>query len=311
MVAVLHRDDAERCGWALIGKLAFHTKPICDVLYITQPNPIHKSTPKLLPRLISLATDRVSLKWKWKFSHAAATTFFCCQQDEKPSHPDWSRKCDFLLHFYLQHIVEYDLLESVRGTLGLVTSFTKRIFQSVFPVSMTLIFNRRLGEHQILIADNEMKFRIFDRNTFEILATFLGPIYDTHVRQLVSFGLVIASRLFGLEFVQFWIFMGSCRANLSSTKTFNIIFHPYFPFFPRPLSHCSTQVSILTDSHQNSSSSRQTKTFASTHCHSMAIHFEVWASSGTQRESESSGSTSGSGVSSPLDTKAIPSPHGG
>lgn len=118
--------------------------------------------------------------------------FIFCRQHEKSSHPDSGGKKMWFtsLHIHLQHIVEYDLLESVKGTLGLVTSFTKRIFQSVFPVSMTLIFNRRLGEHQILIADNEMKFRIFDRNTFEILATFLGPIYDTHVRQLVSFGWV-------------------------------------------------------------------------------------------------------------------------
>lgn len=181
MVAVLNRDDAEPCGWSLIGKLTFHTKPICDVLFISQPNQILKSSPKLLPRLISLAKDRVS----WKVS-----LFIFCRQHEKSSHPDSGEKnvIHFYIHFHLQHIVEYDLLESVKGTLGLVTSFTKRIFQSVFPVSMTLIFNRRLGEHQILIADNEMKFRIFDRNTFEILATFLGPIYDTHVRQLVSFG---------------------------------------------------------------------------------------------------------------------------
>lgn len=58
-------------------------------------------------------------------------------------------------------------------------------------MSMTLIFNRRIGEQQILIADNEMKFRVFDRNTFEILATFLGPIYDTYVRQMVSFVIVL------------------------------------------------------------------------------------------------------------------------
>lgn len=89
----------------------------------------------------------------------------------------------------LQHIVEYDLLESLRGTLGLVTCFTKRIFQSVLPVSMTLVHNRRAGELQILIADNEMKFRVFDRNTFEIVATYLGPIYDTYVGQMVSWKL--------------------------------------------------------------------------------------------------------------------------
>jgi hypothetical protein len=95
----------------------------------------------------------------------------------------------FLLLFTscsLQHIVEYDLLESVKGTVGLVIQFNKRIFQSVIPVSMNLIFNRRIQEDQLLVADNEMKFRIFDRNTFEILATYLGPIYDSHVKEIVS-----------------------------------------------------------------------------------------------------------------------------
>jgi hypothetical protein len=51
---------------------------------------------------------------------------------------------------------------------------------------MNLIFNRRIQEDQLLVADNEMKFRIFDRNTFEILATYLGPIYDSHVKEIVS-----------------------------------------------------------------------------------------------------------------------------
>lgn len=60
-VAVLHRDDAESCGWALVGKLTFHTKPICDVIFIAPADPILKTSPKPLPRLISLAKDRVSL----------------------------------------------------------------------------------------------------------------------------------------------------------------------------------------------------------------------------------------------------------
>jgi hypothetical protein len=59
-VILLHRDDSERSGWMMLGKLKFHTKPICDILFIQQPNPILKSSPKPLPRLISLAEDRVS-----------------------------------------------------------------------------------------------------------------------------------------------------------------------------------------------------------------------------------------------------------
>lgn len=51
---------------------------------------------------------------------------------------------------------------------------------------MTLIHNSSVDEDQLLIADNEMKFKLFDKNTFEILATFLGPIYDSNVQQFVS-----------------------------------------------------------------------------------------------------------------------------
>lgn len=51
---------------------------------------------------------------------------------------------------------------------------------------MTLIHNSKVDEDQLLIADTEMKFKLFDKNTFEILATFLGPIYDSNVQQFVS-----------------------------------------------------------------------------------------------------------------------------
>lgn len=86
----------------------------------------------------------------------------------------------------LQQIVEYDVLESLKESRGLVIAFHKRIFQSALPVSMTLVHNAKLGEDQLLIADTESKFKLFDKNTFEILATFLGPIYDSNVQQFVS-----------------------------------------------------------------------------------------------------------------------------
>jgi hypothetical protein len=87
----------------------------------------------------------------------------------------------------MQQIVEYDLLESMKeNSRNLVITFTKRIYQTAIPTSMTLIYNSRKNEDQILIADSQLKFRIFDKNTFEILATFMGPIYDSYVKQFVS-----------------------------------------------------------------------------------------------------------------------------
>lgn len=53
-------------------------------------------------------------------------------------------------------------------------------------MSMTLVFNSTKGEEQLLIADTKMKFKLFDKNTFEILATFMGPIYDSYVERFVS-----------------------------------------------------------------------------------------------------------------------------
>lgn len=87
----------------------------------------------------------------------------------------------------MQQIVEYDLLESMKeNSRNLVITFTKRIYQTAIPTSMTLIYNSKKNEDQILIADSQLKFRIFDKNTFEILATFMGPIYDSYVKQFVS-----------------------------------------------------------------------------------------------------------------------------
>lgn len=85
-----------------------------------------------------------------------------------------------------QQIVEYDLTESLKESRGLAITFTKRIFQTAVPMSMTLIHNCLKNEDQLLIADDKMKFKLFDKNTFEILATFLGPIYDSYVQQFVS-----------------------------------------------------------------------------------------------------------------------------
>lgn len=69
---------------------------------------------------------------------------------------------------------------------GLVVAFSKRIFQSAVPVAMTLIYSVKKHEEHLLISDTDMKFKLFDKNTFEILYTFLGPLYDSYVMQFVS-----------------------------------------------------------------------------------------------------------------------------
>lgn len=77
-------------------------------------------------------------------------------------------------------------MESLKESRGLAVTFVKRIFQTSLPVSMTLIFSAQRNEELLLVADSKMKFKLFDKNTFEILATFLGPIYDSNVKQFVS-----------------------------------------------------------------------------------------------------------------------------
>lgn len=60
---------------------------------------------------------------------------------------------------------------------------------------MTLIHNSKKNEDQLLIADTKMKFKLFDKNTFEILATFLGPIYDSYVERFVSIYVAAAMQM--------------------------------------------------------------------------------------------------------------------
>lgn len=78
------------------------------------------------------------------------------------------------------------MLESLKKPNRLVVAFSKRIFQASIPVSITLIYNAKKKEEEILIADNEYKLRIYDKNTFEILHSFLGPLYDDVIRHFVS-----------------------------------------------------------------------------------------------------------------------------
>lgn len=171
---VLYHDKLESDGeeWRVLGRVRYHTKAICNVLYISPSTTSSHITiqHKLAPRLISLAQDRV------RFSFYSSLIYVSSQHDAE----------NFLFVTWLQQIVEYDLTESTKESRGLVITFVKRIFQSALPVSMTLIYNVQKRENQLLVADSEMKFKLFDINTFEILATFLGPIYDSYVKQFVS-----------------------------------------------------------------------------------------------------------------------------
>lgn len=128
-------------------------------------------------------------------------------------------------------------MESLKETRGLVITFVKRIFQSAVPVSMTLIHNTTRNEDQLLIADTEMKFKLFDKNTFEILATFLGPIYDSNVKQFVSiYGTAIQME-----------FQWSSRLKDPLSSFFSAITHPILLFYLRS-QDSSTSLSPTTHS---------------------------------------------------------------
>lgn len=139
-------------------------------------------------------------------------------------------------------------------------TFVKRIFQCAVPVSMTLIYNSQKKEDQLLVADTEMKFKLFDKNTFEILATFLGPIYDSYVQQFVSISGNTDTMDVGLKDPLSFCFPAIIHlysVPLSSHRMQAHRFHPQ----------------LLTRSF---SSSQQTKAFVSTRCPSMGIRSGVW-----------------------------------
>lgn len=223
MVVLLHFDSSiEHKAWRILGKSRFHTKTICDVMFISSTtSSTHASSQhhhKVIPRLISLAEDRVSFQFSTFFLS------FIQQTDEKTSENLFPLYFAFRLCSNWQQIVEYDLVESMKENRGLAISFVKRIFQTALPVSMTLIHNSRQSDEQLLIADTNMKFKLFDKNTFEILATFLGPIYDSYVKQLVW------NHLWNLGEAQM-DFLLECRVKGSIKRSFSPITHPISCFF--------------------------------------------------------------------------------
>jgi hypothetical protein len=91
------------------------------------------------------------------------------------------------LNYFLQQLIEYDLQETLKQSKRLVIAFSKRIFERAVPQSITLIYNPKKNDEEILIADKEFKLRIYDKNTFEILHIFLGPMYDGIIQKFVGF----------------------------------------------------------------------------------------------------------------------------
>lgn len=153
-LVVLNHDKATEEEWLVVGgRTKFHEKPIVDYIYISKSSS--------LPSLTSHAN-------RHKFNPPRLISL---GEDRQ--------------------IVEYDLNESLQDrSTKLSIAFTKRIFQTSIPTAITLIYNSKRHEDQILIADNKGKFKIFDKNTFEIIATFMAPVYDSYVRQFVSITII-------------------------------------------------------------------------------------------------------------------------
>lgn len=155
-IIVFKHDKATEEEWIVLGsKTRYHTKAIVDTLYIS------KTSSLPLP-------DITTPHQQHHHSKLPVPRLISLGEDRK--------------------IIEYDLIESMKeGAKTLSKTFSKRIFQTSIPTAITLIYNSKKHEEEILIADSKGKFKIFDKSTFEILATFMAPIYDSYVKQFVSF----------------------------------------------------------------------------------------------------------------------------
>lgn len=151
-IIVFKHDKATEEEWLIVGgKTRYHTKAIVDTLYISKPSSLDTTA----------AHQQVSRK-------TPVPRLISLSEDSE--------------------IIEYDLMESMKeGASYLSKTFSKRIYQTSIPTAIAIIYNSKKHEEEILIADNKGKFKIFDKSTFEILATFMAPIYDSYVKQFVSF----------------------------------------------------------------------------------------------------------------------------
>ncbi|XP_049548425.1 cilia- and flagella-associated protein 251-like [Anopheles darlingi] len=79
-----------------------------------------------------------------------------------------------------RHMVQYSIAGSEQTQLApLAIVKRRRIEQSALPTAMLL-----LTVDQLLVANDQLKFKLFNAKTFEILHTFLGPFHDGPARCL-------------------------------------------------------------------------------------------------------------------------------
>lgn len=156
-IIVFKHDKATDEEWVVLGsKTKYHTKAIVDTLYISKSSSL------------SPLSDTNAPPHQQNHHKLPVPRLISLGEDRE--------------------IIEYDLMESMKeGAKNLSKSFSKRIFQTSIPTAITLIYNSKKHEEEILIADSKGKFKIFDKSTFEILATFMAPIYDSYVKQFVSY----------------------------------------------------------------------------------------------------------------------------
>lgn len=106
---VMNHDKATEEEWIMVGKVQYHTKSICDVLYIQQaPSATknvhfqsHNNKIQTVPRLISLSQDRV------KF-----ILFLCGTSSLISNENNIKLFFLFLLHIHATHIFPTHVLKS-------------------------------------------------------------------------------------------------------------------------------------------------------------------------------------------------------
>ncbi|XP_053665664.1 cilia- and flagella-associated protein 251-like [Anopheles marshallii] len=80
-----------------------------------------------------------------------------------------------------RHMVQYTInCDELVQLEALSTVKRKRIEQSAFPTALLIL----PGGNEILVANDQLKFKIFHSKTFEILHTFLAPFHDGPARFL-------------------------------------------------------------------------------------------------------------------------------
>lgn len=86
-------------------------------------------------------------------------------------------------------LIQYDVEQSITDG-GLLVSRRIRYEQSSIPESVTLVpteiltlLNLSSFEDVLLITDNQLKFKLIDVNSGNVLSTYLGPVFGGYVTQ--------------------------------------------------------------------------------------------------------------------------------